>query len=317
MMGQIAVIIAARNASPTIGRAVQSALAEEEVAEVIVVDDASTDDTANSAFNMDDGTGRLSVLRQSENIGLAAARNLAIGKANAPIIAILDADDYLLPGRFSALLKIRGWDMIADNIAFVPEGADDLAPRTFEPRSSNPSKINLSAFIEANISKPRRSRGELGFAKPLIRRRWLTSGEIAYDEDLRLGEDYALYAKLLEAGARFLVTTGCGYVATVRSNSLAAHHKIGDLEALLQFDESLFASPRLTRDERSALRRHMRQLAVKIHHRKVLERRRLGMGRGIAAAVARPSLMVELALAIVRDKLGRRGEGHEVRYLFA
>jgi succinoglycan biosynthesis protein ExoU len=318
MTGEIAVIIAARNASATIARAVRSALAEHEVAEVIVVDDGSTDDTAASARGADDGTGRLAILRRRQNLGPAAARNLAISKAQAPIIAILDADDYFLPGRFNALLEIRDWDLIADNILFVPEGRDELAPGAFQPASAGPARISLAAFIDANVSRRGRPRGELGFAKPLIRRAWLTGRAIAYDHSLRLGEDYALYARLLEAGARFLVSSGCGYVATIRANSLAANHRIVDLEALLRFDRSLSASRRLTREQRSALRRHIRQLEVKIHHRRVLAEKRKGLGRALAAALARPSLIPQLATAIARDKLtGDIGDSREVRYLLA
>ena len=318
MMGQIAVIIAARNASLTIARAIRSALAEQEVAEVIVVDDGSTDDTENSALEADDGTGRLAILRRRQNLGPAAARNLAIDQARASIIAVLDADDYILPGRFNALLKIRGWDLIADNILFVPEDAVGLAPLSFQPASKPPATITLATFIEGNVSKVGRSRGELGFAKPLIRRQWLLEHKIAYDQSLRLGEDYALYARLLEAGARFLISNGCGYVATIRSNSLAADHQTADLEALLRFDRNLSASPLLTRLDRSALRRHLRQLEIKVHHRKVLDLKRKGIARAFVAAIGRPSLIPQLAFAIARDKLRKdNGEACEVRYLFA
>ncbi|TIR69420.1 MAG: glycosyltransferase, partial [Mesorhizobium sp.] len=44
---RVCVIIAARNAARTIPVAIASALREPEVAEVVVVDDASTDDTQN------------------------------------------------------------------------------------------------------------------------------------------------------------------------------------------------------------------------------------------------------------------------------
>ncbi|RUY70024.1 glycosyltransferase, partial [Mesorhizobium sp. M7A.F.Ca.CA.001.13.1.1] len=60
---EVCVIIAAKNAAATIAVAIASALREPEVAEVVVVDDASTDDTAGVARSADDGSGRLSVMR--------------------------------------------------------------------------------------------------------------------------------------------------------------------------------------------------------------------------------------------------------------
>ena len=55
----VCVIIAAKNAEETIGRAVRSALSEPETAEVIVIDDGSDDRTMAEAASADDGTGRL------------------------------------------------------------------------------------------------------------------------------------------------------------------------------------------------------------------------------------------------------------------
>jgi succinoglycan biosynthesis protein ExoU len=70
----VAVVIAAHEAGKFIGRAVRSALAEPEVAEVFVVDDASTDDTVAATHAADDGSGRLVVLQQPANLGPGAAR---------------------------------------------------------------------------------------------------------------------------------------------------------------------------------------------------------------------------------------------------
>ena len=109
------VVIAARNASQTIARAVRSALGEPQVAEVIVVDDASADDTAEAALAADDGSGRLRLIVLEHNVGPAAARNRAIERASAPLIAVLDADDFLLRGRFEQLLGRDDWDFVADN----------------------------------------------------------------------------------------------------------------------------------------------------------------------------------------------------------
>ena len=51
---QVAVVIAARNSARTIGWAIGSALRQPEVAEVLVMDDASDDDTASAAEDAED-----------------------------------------------------------------------------------------------------------------------------------------------------------------------------------------------------------------------------------------------------------------------
>ncbi|WP_337184212.1 glycosyltransferase, partial [Shinella sp.] len=70
---KVCVIIAARNAEQTIGRAVRSALAEPEVDEVVVVDDASDDRTMAAAAAADDTTRRLDIIRFRTNRGPSAA----------------------------------------------------------------------------------------------------------------------------------------------------------------------------------------------------------------------------------------------------
>ena len=59
----VSVIITAHDAVATIADAVRTALAEAETAEVIVVDDASGDDTAAAAETAGQGDARLTVIR--------------------------------------------------------------------------------------------------------------------------------------------------------------------------------------------------------------------------------------------------------------
>ena len=193
----VCVIIAAKNAATTIERAIRSALAEPETAEVIVVDDGSDDATADVARAADDGSGRLSVVSFAKNRGPAAARNHAISISSAPVIGILDADDFFFPGRLKQLLSEPDWDFAADNIAFVDEERASGAHLVLDPFPAAPRLLDLDAFIEGNISQRGVRRGEIGFLKPLMRRAFLDAHGLRYKEDLRLGEDYDLYARAL------------------------------------------------------------------------------------------------------------------------
>lgn len=71
-------------------------------AEVIVIDDASTDET--SAIARAEGAN---VIRHEHNCGTAAARNAGVGAASQPWIALLDHDDEWLPHHLAALWRIR------------------------------------------------------------------------------------------------------------------------------------------------------------------------------------------------------------------
>lgn len=320
----VCVIIPAWNAAATIDRAVRSALMQPEVAEVIVVDDCSTDDTAAVAEACVDKGGRLHVLRQVRNQGPAAARNRAIAQARADFIALLDSDDFLLPGRFAPLLAIEGWDMIADNIVFV---RDDAIERFDAGRiadfDSVPERIDLENFINGNVSRPGHPRAELGFAKPVMRRAFMARHGLSYDETLRLGEDYALYLRMLALGAEFMRVRRCGYVAVERANSLSGGHTAADLGALLAFDRAFAATTTLAPGARAALERHIRQLRIKAGYRSFLDTKRAaGLAEAMALVMQELDMVPGIAAALLRDKLPLAAQtpappAGEVRYLFA
>jgi succinoglycan biosynthesis protein ExoU len=320
----VCVIIPAWNAEQTIGRAINSALDQKEVAEVLVVDDASTDATVAVASASCDGTQRLRVIRQAQNSGPSAARNLAIAQSTAPYLAILDSDDFFLPGRFAPLLALPGWDAVADNLAFIKEAhASSFDAAELRMFDANPKRLSLAEFVLGNISHPDRPRAELGFAKPIIKRAFLDKHDLRYDENLRLGEDYALYARILTLGGKFWQVQRCGYIAVERRSSLSANHRTADLLALIEFDKDLLYIM-TDEDIRSAIYLHMIQLNMKVNHRNFLHNKKVkGFLPAILNIIDDPQMLFGVAKLILRDKLASLRnqstssvESVELRYLF-
>ena len=273
----VCVVIPAFNAQSTIARAVRSALAQDHVIEVIVCDDASQDNTSNIARLQDDGTHRLSVFTLARNSGPAAARNAAFAASRSPYVCLLDSDDYFLPGRIARLLNADGdeWDFLADDIVIAPEGLDTSSLRVSQPGASGRIiTMDLAGFVRANISRPGQLRREWGFLKPLMRRAFLDQHGLQYNEELRLGEDYALYVRALMAGARFRVVPACGYVAVERNTSISALHSPEDLKRIAEFDSKCLAAAKLTGEERAAIAEHRNATQQKCDHRTVLEVKR-------------------------------------------
>lgn len=319
----VCVIIAAYNGERTIARAVASALREPEVREVVVVDDASSDGTSACAGSADDGSGRLKILRHEVNRGPSAARNLALRSSSGELVAILDADDFIVPGRFARLLAISGWDVIADNIAFVPEPAvPGFAFHQLRDFASGDRRMSLADFIGGNIPRADVPRGELGFLKPVIRREVLDRAGISYDETLRLGEDFILYCRILAAGGCFRLVGQCGYVAVERQHSLSGRHRTADLAALAAAHEGLLCEPGLSGEERRLLLRHRDHVLRKFGHRDFLDRKHEGgLTHALRGYATRPRMLFGIACDIARDKLSRRPvrtpEGEQApRYLF-
>lgn len=102
-MPDVGVVIPAYNRATTLHRALGSALSQSvRDIEVLVVDDGSTDGTAEVATAARDP--RVRVLCHATNRGAAAARNTAVAACRAPFIAFLDSDDAWLPGKLEAQL---------------------------------------------------------------------------------------------------------------------------------------------------------------------------------------------------------------------
>lgn len=302
----VCVIIAAKNAAETIGRAITSALAEPEVGEVIVVDDGSSDDTAEVSRRADDGTQRLVVASFETNRGPAAARNHAITLSRAAVLAILDADDFFFPGRLKTLLSQTEWDFIADNIAFVDEERASTAHLMLETFPEAPRTIDLAEFIEGNISKPGVRRGEIGFLKPLMRRDFLDRHQLRYKENLRLGEDYDLYARALTKGARYKIIHSCGYGAVVRSNSLSGSHRTIDLKRLYEADQAILAQDDLPAQARALIGRHERHIRGRYELRAFLDiKREAGPAAALLHALSKPAAVPAIASGIFLDKTER------------
>jgi glycosyltransferase involved in cell wall biosynthesis len=73
--------------------------------EIIVVDDGSTDDTANYLQQLSDTHCQFYFYRNEESKGACAARNIAIQHAKGHYITGLDDDDLFLPDRIASLVK--------------------------------------------------------------------------------------------------------------------------------------------------------------------------------------------------------------------
>lgn len=253
------IVIAAYRAQDTIERAMRSACAQTVPVEVIVVDDCSTDGTYAVAQELGRGDPRVRVLRQEKNTGPAAARNRAIAESSAPWIAVLDADDHMAPDRIERLMKeaeADGLDFLADDIYRVTDTnifATDN--RLWSQTDIGQIDLTFAQFVEGN-RRQYGQRGEMGFVKPLMRRSFLEGAALAYAPELRLAEDYLLYAEALAAGCRFRLTDPRGYFAVYRSDSLSSHHSTGDLWAIVAADQSLAQNPALSRQDREAVRQH-------------------------------------------------------------
>ncbi len=100
--GSVAVVIPVRNREHIIGRAIAAAAGQTHaVSEIIVVDDASTDNTAACVATLAERDSRVRLLRNARGLGAPLARNRGAAEATSDLLAFLDSDDSWRPTKLA------------------------------------------------------------------------------------------------------------------------------------------------------------------------------------------------------------------------
>ncbi len=179
----IAVVIPAYNGERWIGDALRSLAAQTlHPAEVVVVDDGSSDATASIAAQHG-----AKVLRQDRR-GPGAARNRGIAETTAPLVAFLDADDWFAPGKLEAQVRAL-LDTTAPAVccdAFVVDG-DVVGPAKNKDRGV-PEQLDFDTLFDGNPV----------ICSTVLARRDEVLAVGGFDEDpvLVATEDYDLWLRL-------------------------------------------------------------------------------------------------------------------------
>lgn len=194
----VSIVIPAYNASGLLKAAIGSIAAQtlREI-EVILVDDASSDDTAAQARTLLARHGLAhSVIRLAANAGPAAARNRGVAAARGTYVAFLDADDEWLPDKLRlqvALMEANPKVTLCGCQADWVDGSDTvIGPLYQDLPALLPDGWKLLLW-NCYVATP----------CTMVRRRDL--GTQPFDPRLRIGEDRDLWIKLASNGIVGLV----------------------------------------------------------------------------------------------------------------
>ncbi len=183
----VSVIIPAYNQAHYLGEAIRSALSQTNPhLEVLVIDDGSTDATAQVAAQFRDE--RVQYFFQN-NAGLPAARNHGLREAQGEWITFLDSDDQFLPEKLALLGQELERDPALGFVAGQAQLMDQHGQRIdrpFETRlSSQPADLLLgNPFHVGSV---------------LLRRQWFEQVGF-FEESLRSYEDWDYWLRLALAG---------------------------------------------------------------------------------------------------------------------
>ncbi|MGB8275432.1 MAG: glycosyltransferase family 2 protein, partial [Alphaproteobacteria bacterium] len=165
--------------------------------EVIVVDDASTDETAARARDIL-GRNRLAhtVVRLPVNAGPSAARNMGVSLARGEYVAFLDSDDQWLPGKLASQVRIMDENPGVTLCGCQADLIDDRG------EFIEPLFTNLPSFLPDGWKI---LLWNCYIATPCAIARRKDLGDHPFDSSLRVGEDRDLWIRLASKGTVALV----------------------------------------------------------------------------------------------------------------
>ena len=140
---QASVVITVYNLEKYVAEAVESALAQRGVGEVIVIDDASTDGSAATLARFGDA---ITVVRNASNLGVLRSTVVGVRRARCEVVCFLDGDDIWADGKVASVLERFAAEpaavLVSHDYRFVDSRRHSL-------RENDPSQLVAKALLAA------------------------------------------------------------------------------------------------------------------------------------------------------------------------
>jgi glycosyltransferase involved in cell wall biosynthesis len=178
----VSVYLPTRNRQLLLREAIESVLVQDyRNLELIIVDDASTDETPNVLSGYASADPRIKWIRLSEARGAPVARNIAIRAARGALCTGIDDDDLMMPTRLSQLVSQHDARYAFNCTGYIAE--DEFGRRRINCRDE---LLTLEALLFSN---------RVGNQAMMLRDRVLAIG--GFDEDMPASQDHDLWVRLV------------------------------------------------------------------------------------------------------------------------
>ncbi len=184
----VSIMMTTYNQADLIGQAIQSVQRQTYQSwELIILDDASADDTANVVFDHKLGDSRVIYSPASLNLGIAKNRNRGFAIAKGKYVAVLDSDDFWLDvskleRQVEFLEENEEYCLIGTNSVVVDGDGRQIAEFKYETEDK---KIRQKMLLRNQFTH-----------SSILWRREVISEQKPYDESLFIWEDYDLILRL-------------------------------------------------------------------------------------------------------------------------
>lgn len=177
--------------------------------ELIVVDDCSTDNTIEIAYNFQKTDKRIKVFRNPSNMGAAVSRNTALRQAKGRWVAFLDSDDLWQPEKLEKQLRFmveNGYAFSYTRYAEIGENSESLGIEVSGPRRV--TKTGMFAFCWPGCLTVMYDAQKVGLIQI---------------EDIKKNNDYAMWLKVCKKADCYLLDECLAKYRRGRSGSISTH----------------------------------------------------------------------------------------------
>lgn len=141
MSAKVSIVVTTYNGAKYLAAQLDSILAQtHHELEILISDDASTDDTWAVAQHYAEKDTRIQLFRHEKNVGLHANLNAALAKASGEYIAISDQDDIWLPHKIEKQLSLLGGAVgVYSDSALIDTQGQSLGKTLFQTLNIKPN----------------------------------------------------------------------------------------------------------------------------------------------------------------------------------
>lgn len=205
MTTNVAVIIPAYNCEEYLAECLDSVLRQPEVAEIILIDDGSTDRTVEISDGYASENPKIKVVHKS-NGGVSTARNLGLEIVSSPYFLFVDADDVLPATAVSSMLLTAhrfDSDMVYGNHAIMIGGV--VSEPVGELNSFGDGVISASDTL-ASLANARLDSISGSCYRILYKLSFIRKAGAQFPTGIAISEDYDFILQCLNANPRVSVT---------------------------------------------------------------------------------------------------------------
>ena len=204
---RVSVIVPVYDAAAYVRQAVESAIAQPETGEVLLVEDASHDNSLQVCEQLAGECRLVRLLQHADgrNHGAGASRNLGIASARFDHVAFLDADDYFLPGRFAVASALFETDPELEGVyeAMGVEFEERESQRRWVAERGHAVLTTMTERVAPDDLFERQApmgRGGYCTTGGWVVRRSVLARTGLFDSHLRLHQDTVMFVKLAAMG---------------------------------------------------------------------------------------------------------------------